>query len=238
MDVLETFGMKVTKATLQRIIQEELSRVLQEQGSLGYSGPDPANALDTGEIMQVVQALMAGGLDHHSANQKMAGVDRGTAWVADILSGQQPGSQAELDKYPDWFDGEFDLWWSEWDDGDMMLSSNDVKKFAWTAFRMWLDKPNKVPPVAKTLAGPKGHTMASDLTGGFADVGFTVGSGLWTEDGYINWTTGDPNPQHSNPNKDWYKQYHTGDITGPPPTQEEQDEEEIRYAAGRPWDHN
>ena len=194
MDVLETFGMKVTKATLQRIIKEELSRVLQEQ--IGHKIVDDSVTAEDAEGLPF--KFPPGGLD------------------LDNPPNQQP------DKYPAWFDSEFDLWWDERDDDpdaggadwrpglppdhpDQWGGQDDVKKFAWMAFRMWLDKQDKVPPVAKTPAGGMGHSMASDLTAGFADVGFTVGSGLWTEDGYINWTTGDPNPQHSNPNRDWYK---------------------------------
>jgi hypothetical protein len=170
MDVLETFGMKVKKARLQRIIKEELSRVLQEQG-----------------------AILPGDDRSHWSDQS--------------------------DKYPSWFDDEFDLWWYERlagagkeyvpgdpiGMGDPHYGQDDTKKFAWMAFKMWLDKPNKAPPVAKTPNGGKGHAMASDLTGGFGPNSQRhYGDSQWGIDGYLNqYSAG--NPQHSNPNQDWYK---------------------------------
>jgi len=93
--------MKITKTTLQRIIQEELSRAIQEQvappahlAASRYAniGPDRANAMDAGEIMDVVDVLMRGAnLPQHRANEMMAGVDKGTAWVAEILDAISSG---------------------------------------------------------------------------------------------------------------------------------------------------
>ena len=89
--------MKVTKATLQRIIQEELSRAIQEQGSFAYSGPDPANALGPGEIMSVVDVLMKGAnLNQRRANEMMADVDKGTPWVAEIVKAVKDGKVADV----------------------------------------------------------------------------------------------------------------------------------------------
>ena len=188
--------MKVTKIRLQRIIKEELSKELAKDiAQYGMSKFDRAR--------QEREASMPSG-------------------------GGFPGSppDQQSDKYPTWFDGEFDLWWNEhnagagadWRTGEFSLGrgpdqyggQDDTKKFAWMAFKMWLDKPNKTPPVAKTPSGGKGHAMASDLTGGFGtNQQDHYGDSQWGIDGYLNqYSAG--NPQHSNPNQDWYKKQDLG----------------------------
>ena len=74
--------MNLDRATLKKLVMEELERSLKE--GFTTTGPDPANALSTGEIMRLVDAGMS-----------VAGVDKSnlTDKMKSIL-GMKPGSES------------------------------------------------------------------------------------------------------------------------------------------------
>ena len=65
--------MNLDKATLRRLIAEELKRSIKE--GFTTTGPDPANALSTGEIMRLVdEGLNVAGVDKSNLTDKMKSI--------------------------------------------------------------------------------------------------------------------------------------------------------------------
>ena len=65
--------MNLDRATLKKLVMEELERSLKE--GFTTTGPDPANALSTGEIMRLVDAGMSvAGIDKTNLTDKMKSI--------------------------------------------------------------------------------------------------------------------------------------------------------------------
>lgn len=75
--------MKIPTDRLKKIIKEELSRVLKEQGSFSSTGPDPDDALTTQELAQLIDAGFT--------NDQLSNVDRKTPEVKAVLDNDESG---------------------------------------------------------------------------------------------------------------------------------------------------
>lgn len=77
--------MKIPTGRLKKIIKEELSRVLKEQGSFSSTGPDPKDMLTTQELAQLIDAGFT--------NDQLSDVDRQSPEVKAVLDSEENSEQ-------------------------------------------------------------------------------------------------------------------------------------------------